>query len=180
LAAVKWKKDGRDAILAQMSVLYILLLTPGVGLCLFSFSRYPAVDRRVPMGIMLGTFLFPFVLYLLSLVLNRQSGNLKLWRVVYSLCAAGLVVVSVFWLMNGALDKSPTTQITASLRSKTVIRGRGRQYHLVLTSWVPGHTEEHFDVTPDVFDRCIVGQNVTLAVHPGFFGVPWHGAISPN
>ena len=163
-----------------MSVLYILLLTPGVGLCLFSFSQYPAVDRRVPMGIMLGTFLFPFGLYLLSLLTNRQSSNLKLWRVVYSVCAVGLVMFSVFWIMNGALDKSPTTQITANLRSKTVIRGRGRTYHLVLTSWVPGHTEEHLDVTSDVFARCIVGHNLTLPVHPGFFGIPWHGPISPN
>jgi hypothetical protein len=77
------------------------------------------------------------------------------------------------------LDKSPAVKITANLRSKTVIRGRQRTYHLVLASWLPGRTEEHFDVTPEVFNRCVVGKTVTLVTHQGFFGIPWHGAISP-
>jgi len=160
-------------------VLYILLMMPGVTACLISFAVYPPVDARLPKGLMFGFFLFPVGLQLLSFVLGRPDGA-TFWRTLYVMSSIVLVLLAALVLLNGGLDKSPRNEVKTTVVQKTVLRGRQTTYDLVVSSWLPGRSVEHFNVASRVFDRAVVGKTATVKVHAGFFGIAWHEGISPE
>jgi hypothetical protein len=151
--------------------LNILLLIPGVFFGLLPLGIYPPVDTRVAMGFLLGFFLLPVVLQVFSLAP----------RAVYIAASTALVLLGVLLLLNGGLDKSPSSEVRTTVIRKTVLRGRrGTQYDLAVSSWRPGRSQEHFKVTSREFDRAVVGKIALVELHKGFFGVPWYGNISPE
>jgi hypothetical protein len=156
-------------------VLYILLLTPGVMLSLFSQGIYPLLDSRLAMGVMLSLFLLPVALLIVSFVRQRPSG-----RMPFIFSSVALVLWALLLILNGGLDHSPRHDVRATVVRKAILRGRrATSYNLTLTSWRPGRTQESMDVTLRVFNRATVGRPVTVELHQGFFGLAWYGDVSP-
>src|SRR5215510_5601104 len=71
--------------------LYILLLTPGVFISLQARAVYPLLDSRLPMALILGGFILPVMLQLLSFLRRNQSADVGPWRILY-ICS-GLFLV---------------------------------------------------------------------------------------
>jgi hypothetical protein len=163
-----------------MQVLYILLMTPGVFVTLHALSVYPPVNARFPMAVMLFMFLLPVVLMVLSFVLNRPNENQKTWRILYVSSSVALLLLAILLFLNGYLDRSSPNEVRTTVIRKAVIRGRSTQYNLSVSSWTPDRSIENFNVAMNVFERAAVGKTVTVELHKGFFGMPWHGKIWPE
>ena len=161
-------------------VLYILLMTPGVFVTLHALSVYPPVNARLPMAVMLCIFLLPVVLMVLSFVLNRPNENVKTCRILYVSSSVALLLLATLLFLNGCLDRSSPNEVRTTVIRKAVIRGKSTQYNLTLSSWRPGRSIENFNVALNVFERASVGKAVTVEVHKGLFGMPWHGKIWPE
>src|SRR5262249_46463312 len=157
-----------------------LLLTPGVFLTLHALSVYPLLDSRIAMGCLLCGFLFPAALNIASILRNRPDYDPAPLRKAYMLSAFALVFLGAVLHANGMLDRSPVTQMHATVLQKTMIRGRATQRHLFVSSWRPGRAREHFIVSPSVYESAAVGKPVAIDVHAGYFGFPWHGQISAD
>lgn len=162
-------------------VWYILLLTPGVLVSLLAQSAYPLLlNVRRPMGFLLGIFLFPTVLHILSIVLKLPNDGAWWLRPVYICASLALVLLGLLLFLNGRLDKSRGSEVTTTVVRKTVIRGRTTRYHLWATSWRRGRREEDFNIGLREFNRARVGKTVTVELHSGFFGLPWRGDVLPE
>jgi hypothetical protein len=154
---------------------------PGVFVTFLALMLYPPVDTRFPMGVMLGIFLFPVMLHLLSFLRRPPNENPRIWRMLYVSSSIALLLFAMLLILNGRLDKSLPNEITATVIRKTVLQTRrGYQYDLTVASWRPGRSQEHFSVTSSVFNRAVVGRTVTVEVHQGFWGMLWRGNISPQ
>lgn len=158
----------------------MLLLVPGVLACLTARILYPLLDDGIAVGLMVGLFLLPFVIQLI-LVLRKQS-NARSLNIAYTSSGCALMIVALVLLLNGGMDKSPSTFITAPVIRKTVATDRygEQQYHLIVSSWRPGRSSEELSVGRGVFQRAAVGRNVAVEVHRGYFGYPWSGKILPQ
>ena len=162
------------------TVLYILLLVPGVFVSLSALTVYPPLDTRVVMAAVLGLFLLPVALQLLSFVRRPPSENAGWLRTAYIFSGLALVLLALLLFLNGWLDRSPWREVRTTVIRKTVLRGRGTQYDLAVSAWRPGRNIEHFNVSSRVFNTAVVGKAVRVPLHKGFFSLPWFGSISPE
>ena len=159
-------------------VLHILLLVPGVFVSLLALSVYPLLDPRRMMGFLLGFFLLPVVLQMLT-ILRKSPGNDVRWgRAAYIGSGLALPLLGLLLFLNGGLDRSHGNTVRPTVVRKTVIGGRATRYHLWVSSWRPGRILEDFNVGSREFDRAVVGKPVTVELHNGFFGLSWRGTIS--
>lgn len=159
----------------------ILLLTPGIILCLLAQNFYPPLDGRASMGWMLGLFLTPVALQVLGAVIKRPAADSQFWPIVYRSSSAALVALALILFLNGGLDHSPASSMTATVVKKSAYHGRrADNYTLVVTSWRPGKGVEYFGVGESVYERARVGLTITVPVHRGAFGLAWHGPITPE
>lgn len=162
-------------------VLNILLMMPGVFASLMAMGTYTPMNSRPLMGIILGVFLLPFALQILSMVLRLSNGNSGIWRFFYTVSSVVLVLFAVLLFANGGLDQSKPTEVHATILGKSVIHGRRvTRYHLTVTSWRQSGSNEGLDVSEKTFDRVVVGGSVSLELHLGRFGIPWRGEVSPD
>lgn len=163
------------------NILYFLLMMPGVFFCLNAMGIYPPLDSRPPRGLMLSLFLLPVAAHLAFTVLKPASTAAGPWKTLYSSASAALVVFAIALYLNGGLDRSPVNQMTTTVIRKSVYHGRrGTRYYLAVASWRPGKTLEHFGVVKSVYDHAQVGKTAAVEIHQGFFGLAWHGPISPE
>src|SRR5262245_12390574 len=137
--------------------LYILLLTPGVFVSLHAQAVYPLLDSRLPMAFILGGFILPVMLQLLSFLRrNHSSGGVELWRAVYICSGLVLVLIALLLFLNGGLDGSPLNQVRGTVIRKAVVTGRyGKQYNVTVSSWRRGRSVENFNVRSEVFNRAV-------------------------
>jgi hypothetical protein len=160
-------------------LVYVLLMIPGVFITLQSFTVYRPVDRRLPMVLMLSVFLLPVLFHVLSFMRTQpdeKSGN---WRLRYVCSGFALILLGGLLFLNGGLDQSSQHVVQTTILAKTALSGRnGRQYDLAVSSWRPRRDVEHFNVTETIFKQAVVGKSVIVAVHDGFFGLPWYHNIS--
>jgi hypothetical protein len=160
--------------------LRIALLLPGLVVSWTALARYPLVSSRVAMGFLIGLFLVATVLLVLCLVRSPGSAG---WRLpAYLGACLVLLVFGVVLVLNGALDSSPATPVSATVLGKTVVHGKGGvpQYDLRVSPLQSGESSHHVSVTEAVFQRVVVGQAITVEVHGGFAGFPWYEPISPG
>jgi hypothetical protein len=148
-----------------------------------ALSAYTPINTRRPMAVMFCLVLLPAALTAFSLVrkrTNNPKNHLKTWLGFVVSSSVALWVLAILLFLNGSLDRSPGNETKATVVRKAAVRGRrgGTQHHLTVTSWQAGRSVEYFKVTSNVFDRAVVGKAVTVEVHQGFFGMPWHGEIS--
>jgi hypothetical protein len=160
---------------------YSLLLAPGILGSILAHVVYPPLDEGPIAAAGFGVLMFPLVLYLRSTWRNRlqaDAGKLRKTFVYSSLILTTLVLVV---LMNGFLDKSPRSTVTAVVLGKTRHNSRGgTDYILTVASWRPRRTSEDFQVSSFDFQRAVVGRTVRIELHKGFFNLPWSGNISPE
>ncbi len=174
-------RDARSSAFA-VTLLYIMLLVPGVFLTLRALSVYPLLDSRMAMAFLLSGFLFPSAALIVSIVRNREGNDGKVLRRIYVCASLALVLLGLFLFANGKLDGSPTRSLQATVLEKIVVRGRygATQKRLFVSSARPGRSREDLNVSSDVFDRAVVGKAVTVELHQGFFGLSWYGRIFPG
>jgi hypothetical protein len=162
-------------------VLYILLLIPGVFVSLSAQGAYPPLNSRLTMGVMLGLFLLPVALLMLSWARRPPHQGAGPWRTVFIGAGLALVLWGVALFVNGGLDRAPSPVVRCTILRKTSFATRrGRRYTLTITSWRPGRSQEIFRVGSSVFERAVVGKSVTVDLHPGYFGLGWYGHVSPQ
>ena len=163
-----------------MQVLYVLLMTPGVFATFLALSWYPPINARLPMAAMLCLFLLSAVLMVLNVVIKRPNKEAKTWRTLYISSSVALLLFAILLFLNGGLDRSPTNEVRTTVIRKAVLRGRygAKQYNLTVSSWRPGRSLENFNVALNVFNGTAVGKIITVEMHKGFLGLPWHGKIS--
>lgn len=161
-------------------LLAMLILVPGLLVCMTARMIYPLLDDGPAFGLMVVLFLLPFLIQL-TLVLRKQS-NARLLRLAYGLSGCVLMIFALCLLLNGGMDKSASTLMTTTVIRKSVDTGRHgtQQYHLIVSSWRPGRSSEDLNVGSRVFQRAAVGRNVSIEVHQGFFNLPWSGKIRPE
>jgi hypothetical protein len=100
-------------------------------------------------------------------------------RKVYLYCSAGVVLVALVMVMNGALDWVPPTVVRSSIVAMRITNGKYWSTHrLVLVSWQPGRATEDLAVGSAVYAGASVGRRVSVEVHKGFFGLPWYRKVT--
>jgi hypothetical protein len=162
-------------------VLNILLMIPGVFASLMAIGAYTPMNPRPLMGVVLGVFLFPFALQLLSMVLRVLDGSDGFWRFLYGASSIVLLLFALLLFANGGLDHSTPAEVHATVLGKSIFHERRvTRYHLVVTSWRQSGSTEGLDVSHDAFDRTAVGKSVSLELHEGRFGIPWRGRVVPD
>lgn len=171
---------GPPTLLAARSagrLLAMLILVPGLLVCMTARMIYPLLDDGPAFGLMVVLFLLPFVIQLIFVL--RKQPNARLLRLAYGLSGCVLMIFALCLLLNGGMDKSASTTMTATVIRKSVDTGRHgtQQYHLIVSSWRPGRSSEDLNVGSHVFQRAAVGRNVSVEVHQGFFNLPWSGKI---
>lgn len=175
--------SGPPPLLAKRSagrVLSVLMLLPGLLGCMAARMIYPLLDDGVALGLMIVLFLLPFVIQLI--LVWRKRSNARSLGIAYASSACALMLVALVLMLNGGMDKSESTFMTAPVIRKTVATDRygEQQYHLIVSSWRPGRSSEELSVGRGVFQRAAVGRNVAVEVHRGYFGYPWSGKILPE
>jgi hypothetical protein len=162
-------------------VLNILLMVPGVFASLMAIGAYTPMNPRPLMGIILGVFLFPFALQILSMVLHLSNGSGSLWRFLYTTSSIVLVLFAVLLFANGGLDKSSPVKVHFTVQGKSIFHERRvTRYHLIVTSWRQSGSTEGLDVSQKTFDEVMVGGSVSLELHEGRFGIPWRDHVAPD
>jgi hypothetical protein len=142
-------------------------LAPGLFCGICAYSLYPLLDGQYVLAGLV------FLFFLLTWLAPRTT--------LFSSVALALLAGTL--LLNGALDKSPPTEIKTTIISKASVTGSqrmGTHYHLVVSSWRPGRNREDFQVDLGVYRRAVVGRAAMVEMHKGYFGIAWHGDISPQ
>jgi hypothetical protein len=142
-------------------------LAPGLFGGYLAYSLYPFLDGRY---VLIGVV---FLFFLSAALVPRAAA--------YSGLALALLAAMLF--LNGALDRSPPAEIKTTVIGKAMVTGRvkrGTYYHVVVSSWRPGRSQEDFEVDSDIYRRAAIGRPATVELHKGCFGLPWYGSISPE
>jgi hypothetical protein len=161
--------------------LYFLLLIPAGVTALMPLGIYSPLDTRLPMGSIICAFLLAAVLQLTHIVQKRPGNGIARWRKVYTCSALALPLIGILLFLNGTLDKSPRSEMRATVIAKIApIGSREAESTLKVTSWRPGRSFEDLNVSMRVFQRAAVGRSVTVEMHEGYFGLPWYSKISPE
>ena len=131
---------------------------------------------------MLCLFLLSAVLIVLSVVANRPTKDAKAGRIFCVSLSVALLLFAILLVLNDRLDRSLPNEVRTTVIRKAVLRGRhgAKQYNLTVSSWRPGRSLENFNFALNVFNGTAVGKIITVEMHDGFFGIPWHGKISPE
>lgn len=170
-----------SAALNVSEFLYFLLLIPALFIAMMPLGIYPPLDTRLPLGFIICAFLLSAVPRLVSFVQRKQGGTLGLWRGVATCSGLSLPLIGLLLFLNGRLDKSPRTEVRATVIQKIAPVGyREAQYTLIVDSWRPGKSLQDLNVGSRVFERAVVGRSVTVELRNGVLGIPWVESISPD
>lgn len=144
-----------------------------------SIYLYPTVERHLLPVVGLCLFFLPLILQVFSSTRRWLTSDMNRLRKVYLYCSAGVVLVALVMVMNGALDWVPPTVVKSSIVAMRITNGRYWSTHrLVLVSWQPGRATEDLAVGSAVYAGASVGRRVSVEVHKGVFGLPWYGKVT--
>lgn len=162
-------------------LLYFLLLIPALMLSFLPLGIYPPLDSRLPMGLIICAFLLSAVLQLTGIVQKQPARQVGWRRTTYIVSGLALPLLGILLFLNGKLDSSPSQELSATVIRKIAPIGyRQAQYHLIVSSWRPGRSFEDLNVNSREFESAAVGKRVSIEMHKGSFGLPWHSHISPE
>ncbi len=170
-----------SSVVNASQLLYFFLLIPALFIAMMPLGTYPPLDSRLPMGLIICAFLLSAVPRLMTVVQRQGGKDPGIWRTA-STCAGLVLPFLGLWLfLNGGLDKSPQSDVKATVIQKIAPIGyREAQYGLVVTSWRPGRTVENLNVSSGVFQRAAVGRTLIVELRQGRFGLTWIENISPE
>jgi hypothetical protein len=184
LQVSKRSDSGGSAFTPTLDVkefLYFLLLIPAGVTALLPLGIYSPLDIRLPMGSIICAFLLAAVLQLTNIVQRQPGNDVARWRKVYICSALALPLIGILVFLNGSLDRSPRSEVRATVIAKIAPIGyREAQSTLKVSSWRPGRSFEDLNVSTRVFQRAAVGRSITVEMHEGYFRLPWYGKISPE
>jgi hypothetical protein len=163
--------------------IYVWVLVAGLAAFLLAGHRYPLFDLDRATWICLALFFAPILLYFGLGATKRLPEKAKLLDGVFKWASLGLVTIAAAVFFNGALDRSPSTEFSTVVIDKNATGGHrsGPVYHLTVSpSWRVGKNHDHFDVDYSTWRRLQTGEQVSIEVHRGVFGLPWFGRITPR
>ena len=162
-------------------LLYFFLLIPALFVAQMPLGIYPPLDTRLPMGLIIGTFLLSAIPRLMNIRQRPQSNNVQWWKAVSTCAGLILPLIGIIVLLNGKLDTSPRSDVRTTVIRKIAPAGyRHAQYIVVVSSWRAGRSEEALNVNSLAFERARVGKAVTIEMRQGHFGLPWVANVFPE
>ena len=143
---------------------------------------YPPLDTNQMMGFALVIFFTPMVIHIMLAVRRRLARHATLLTKMYVGTAVGLLVLTAFVFLNGALDKHSPVQDHTRVTRKSVSRGRsGTTYTIFVNpSWRRGRVEERLSVSGRTFSNLRTGEPVRVVTHAGAFSLPWFSDVVPD
>ena len=140
---------------------------------------YPTLERSYLSVIAAFLFFLPLILHWARSKSKRLAADVNRLKTAYWCCSAGVMLIALVFAMNGALDWKRPTVVRSRVIQIRVTHGRyySSTNHLVLASWRPGRATEDVSVGDALYSRATVGQQVSLEVHPGLFGLPWYNRV---
>lgn len=159
---------------------YIWAMFAGLLGALLVTYRYPLVDLDPPLILCLVVFFTPVVIHIVLVWRKVLSARFALLRSAYKWSGAAALVLALFLFLNGALDRSPTTEVRSVVTRKSASHGRGgpTYYLTVSPSWRPSRSNERLRVTGTTFGSVQTGDPVTIDLHAGACGLPWFSRVS--
>jgi hypothetical protein len=162
-------------------LLYFLLLIPALFVAQMPLGIYPPLDTRLPMGLIICSFLLSAIPRLMNIKQRPVSDNVQWWKVVSTVAGLLLPLIGIMVFLNGKLDTSPRGEVRTAVIRKIAPAGyRRAQYIVVVSSWRPGRSEEVLNVNSRVFERARVGRAITIEMRQGRFGLPWVANVAPE
>jgi uncharacterized membrane protein YiaA len=157
----------------------ILLFVGLFGVIVTSWIYRP-LDSNLIYITALVLFLFPMVLYVVTVIRKRETQQVERLRTIFRRSAALSIIFAGVLIANGALDQAPPRKIQSIVIRKYVTHGRrSTTYHVDVRSWRPGRTDEDLQVGSRTFSATAEGHGVSIELHAGFVGVQWYGRVSP-
>jgi hypothetical protein len=141
---------------------------------------YPPLDGDPIYWLGLIVFLLPIGTAIAAAIRTRRRGQTlsPLLSVLFKLSAIFLTALTVVVFLNGRLDRSSVMEIHTKVAGKFMARGRfSMSYHLAVASWRHAGREEDLRVSRHVYDRANSGDDISVQLHGGWFGLPWYGRI---
>jgi len=142
---------------------------------------YPLLDGNTMLLFSVCVFLGPMLMNIGFAVRKRVTQNVTLLRRAYLYSGELLLLMSAVVLINGALDRSPATNIRTWVIDKSITGGKsGATYTVFVSSWRPGRAKERLVVSRERYYMLPLGGSVMVQMHKGSFGLPWHGEVMPS
>ncbi len=147
---------------------------------IFMSRTFRLVDSGVVIGIAAAFFFLPVVFHFVMSGRRMLTANLGSVRKGYFACCGVLLLFSGFLLFNGALDAAPAQIVKSFVIRKSISRSKSSyHYHLTIYSWRPDRPSETLEVSSAKYQSLSVDQSIQVQIHPGLFGIPWYGDITP-
>jgi len=161
---------------------YSWLILAGLLGTLLATFRFPLLDLGPVMLICLLIFFVPILAHIMLALAKRTSSKMEVLRRTYKWAGALLLAIAAVLFLNGALDTANPTKVLSFVVRKAVSHGRGGpSYHLTVSpSWRPGREDEQLRVSRATFVSASRGESVAIEIHPGKFGLPWFGRVTPQ
>jgi hypothetical protein len=161
---------------------YTWILLAGLCGSLVAAHFYPPLDMNPAMLVPLIIFFAPVASHVFFSVRKQLAPNLEFVNRVYKYAGIGVVGFALCLFLNGALDRNPSMQVHARISQKSASRGRGSTTYILILdpSWRDGRTQERLDVSRATFVSVRTGDQVSVDVHRGLFGLPWFSRVSPG
>jgi hypothetical protein len=151
-----------------------------VGIIIADYA-YPPLDENPPMILALCLFLVPILLHIVVSVRRRFLDSFSWLRLVYIYSGSAAIVIATVLGLNGMADFASARNVQTSVTRKYISSGRySTSYHLVVSSWRPGRSEEKLRVSGATYHATFVGEPVVVEAHRGLFALPWYGRVSPE
>jgi len=146
----------------------------GFVLLLIVDGKYPPVFENSVYGIVVGLMLVNCLVgsaVAYSKRLQEHTAGFKKIIVLGTVCS---ILLAVIVFLNGYLDHAQPVERSLLLQSKKVLTGRAKTYEFTLESWRGKGTTERLTVSHEEYSKYMVGDHVSLMVHPGALGLPWY------
>ncbi len=156
-------------------------LIGGIAGIIIADQFYPPLDENPPIILALCLFFIPILLQIAVTVRKRLLHSFGWLRLVYIYSGSAAIVLAAVLGLNGMADFASVRHVQTSITRKYITSGRhSTSYHLVVSSWRPGRSEEKLRVNWTTYHATFVGEPVLVEVHHGLFALPWYGRISPE
>lgn len=76
--------------------------------------------------------------------------------------------------INCVFDKSEPQLIHAIVNDKWIEHSKGTYYHLKLNSWDLNQKPKDIEVSEEIYDKYVVGNNIDVFLKKGLLNIPWY------
>jgi hypothetical protein len=145
--------------------------------------KYSMLDRTPIVVTLLVIYFASLIPQMVFARRGRPATHLELRRGANQWGGSVLIVMAIILFADGAFDKTPPLEAIATVidkRTSHSSRGGTSYYLTVAPSWRPGRLSEELLVNGQTFSIVSSGGNVSIAVHAGFFHLPWYNDIEPR